>query len=275
MQNPNTQYFTTSEFAKICGVTKHTLFHYDDIGVLKPEFMGKNDYRYYTMKQFYQFEVISILKEAGTPLKEIKAYIQDQKPGYFISILQEKQQQLEKERLKIESMEKLLKSTIQMTTDALNASYGIPSIEMCEEEYFITMKLPKPKNDREVLIRIREHFEYCNKLHFYCELPFGCIIDKATLESGNYTYPDYYSNKIDTYHDSERLHIKPRGMYAILYHKGSYQDLTSSYEMLMEFISQNNLKLSGNSYEKDMLSYLAVDNPQEYVIKISIQVDAI
>ena len=26
-------YFTTGEFAKICGVKKQTLFHYDDIGI--------------------------------------------------------------------------------------------------------------------------------------------------------------------------------------------------------------------------------------------------
>lgn len=273
LQKPNTQYFTTSEFARLCGVTKHTLFHYDEIGILKPEIMGENGYRYYTIKQFYQFDIISVLKEAKTPLKEIKAYIQDQKPDYFISILQKKQNQLEKERLKIESMQKLLVSTIQMTNDALDASYGEPSIETCEEEYFIVMKLPEPKNDRELLKRIRDHFEYCNQKNFYCELPIGCIVSKNKLEDGYYNIPDYYSNKIDIPQDSERLHIKPKGKYAVLFHKGAYDELTSSYEKLTKFILENDLIISGNAYEKDMLSYLAVGNPEQFVIKISIQVD--
>ena len=35
---------TTGEFAKICNVKKHTLFHYDDIGLLKPDYYDKNGY---------------------------------------------------------------------------------------------------------------------------------------------------------------------------------------------------------------------------------------
>ena len=30
-------YLTTGEFAKLAGVSKHTLFHYDKIGLLSPE----------------------------------------------------------------------------------------------------------------------------------------------------------------------------------------------------------------------------------------------
>ena len=30
-------HFTTGEFAKLCGVKKQTLFHYDEIGLLIPE----------------------------------------------------------------------------------------------------------------------------------------------------------------------------------------------------------------------------------------------
>lgn len=33
----NLRYLSTGEFAKLCNIKKHTLFHYDDIGLLKPE----------------------------------------------------------------------------------------------------------------------------------------------------------------------------------------------------------------------------------------------
>ena len=35
---------TTGEFAKICNVKKHTLFHYDDIGLLKPDYYDDIDF---------------------------------------------------------------------------------------------------------------------------------------------------------------------------------------------------------------------------------------
>ena len=40
--------FTTGEFAKLCNTTKETLFHYDKIGILKPKFIKRNGYRYYS-----------------------------------------------------------------------------------------------------------------------------------------------------------------------------------------------------------------------------------
>lgn len=40
-------YFSTGEFAKLAGVSKHTLFYYDEIGLLSPEIKNKeNGYRY-------------------------------------------------------------------------------------------------------------------------------------------------------------------------------------------------------------------------------------
>ena len=40
-------HFTTGEFARLCGVSKHTLFHYDEMGVFSPSGRGENGYRYY------------------------------------------------------------------------------------------------------------------------------------------------------------------------------------------------------------------------------------
>ena len=41
-------YVTTGEFAKLAGVSKDTLFHYEKIGLFKPEIVCKNEYRYYS-----------------------------------------------------------------------------------------------------------------------------------------------------------------------------------------------------------------------------------
>ena len=38
--------FKTAEFAALCGVKKDTLLHYDHIGLLKPQKVGENGYRY-------------------------------------------------------------------------------------------------------------------------------------------------------------------------------------------------------------------------------------
>ena len=46
------KYMTTGEFARRMGVTKNTLFHYDNIGLFLPEIVDTNDYRYYSIWRF-------------------------------------------------------------------------------------------------------------------------------------------------------------------------------------------------------------------------------
>lgn len=74
------KYFTTGEFAKLCHVKKQTLFHYDEIGLLSPEIKKANGYRYYSYHQFELFQVISLFKEVGIPLKRIKPLLTDKTP---------------------------------------------------------------------------------------------------------------------------------------------------------------------------------------------------
>lgn len=71
------QLYTTGQFANLCGVKKQTLFHYDDIDLLKPARVDDNGYRYYSHDQYQSFLLISCLKEAGMSLLDIKEYLNE------------------------------------------------------------------------------------------------------------------------------------------------------------------------------------------------------
>ena len=62
MKENLSNYLTTGEFATLVGVTKHTLFHYDKIGIFSPELKRSNEYRYYHIFQVETFYVITSLK---------------------------------------------------------------------------------------------------------------------------------------------------------------------------------------------------------------------
>lgn len=82
--------FTSGEFAKFCNTTKDTLFHYDDINLLKPAKIAPNGYRYYSANQAFLFDMISLLKEVGLSLEEIKIYMDNRDAKTFLSMLKEK-----------------------------------------------------------------------------------------------------------------------------------------------------------------------------------------
>lgn len=272
MSGKNKQYLTTKEFAELCGVTKHTLFHYDEIGILKPEFVKDNGYRYYSFKQFYLFDMIYMLKQAGSSLSEIKDYIGDYNPNHFLSILKQKEKQLEAEIKKTVLMRNKILAAIDTTEEALNSVYGVPYIEESREEYYIVVKMTGYTSGKEELEKLREHFEYCDELSEDSELLLGAIIEKKDILAEQYQKVAYYSSKIRTYIDSDRLRIKKAGTYAVVIHKGPYTDLHKSYDQIKAFIEESKMVIDGDSYEDDMLSHLAAVDSNQYVIKIQIPV---
>ena len=48
-------YFSSGEFARLCGTTKETLRHYHNIGLLVPARTTENGYHYYASFQFYDY----------------------------------------------------------------------------------------------------------------------------------------------------------------------------------------------------------------------------
>ena len=88
MEHTHRDRFTTGEFAALCGVTRHTLFHYDALGIFSPAVRGENGYRYYTAAQLDVFQVISVLRELDLSLGEIRAYLDRRSPEALAELLE-------------------------------------------------------------------------------------------------------------------------------------------------------------------------------------------
>ena len=67
--------YTVRQLADIARVSVRTLHHYDEIGLLKPAFLGNNGYRYYEAAQAYRLQHILMYREFGLPLDEIKTLV--------------------------------------------------------------------------------------------------------------------------------------------------------------------------------------------------------
>lgn len=267
-------YFTTGEFAKICRTTKETLFHYDAIGILKPDHIGKNNYRYYSLEQFYDYDLIATLKTAGSSLAEIKNYLDCHNVNDFISLLNENRKRLQVEQEKLEHMNRLLENAVTLTKEALTKPYHKPILQYCEEEYFIATKLDKEEtlSYYDEIYYINNHFSYCEENHIYNEYPIGVIVLMDTLAKEQ-CYESYYTSKLEKPISNERLFVKPKGNYVSILHQGNYDTRDKAYLILFDYIRRNHLTICGNGYEQELISYLAVEDINNLVMQISIQVE--
>src|ERR1700722_20536305 len=106
---------TVKQLAAISGVTVRALHHYDDIGLLKPAFVGANGYRYYGRAELLRLQRILFHRELGVPLTAI-AELLDLETANQIGVLRQHRDKLEAERERY----RVLIETIDRTIDDLS-----------------------------------------------------------------------------------------------------------------------------------------------------------
>jgi DNA-binding transcriptional MerR regulator len=68
---------TVKQVARISGVSVRALHHYDEIGLLKPASIGRNNYRYYGRDELLRLQQILLHRELDIPLNEIRIILDD------------------------------------------------------------------------------------------------------------------------------------------------------------------------------------------------------
>jgi DNA-binding transcriptional MerR regulator len=107
--------YTVKQLARLSGVSVRTLHHYDEIGLLKPAFLGENRYRYYGRGELLRLQDILFHRELGVPLQEIGRLLELQGPDR-VAILRDHRKWLAQ---RVERSRQLLQ-TIDRTISELN-----------------------------------------------------------------------------------------------------------------------------------------------------------
>lgn len=121
---PEDKLYTTGQFAQLCGVKKQTLFHYDDIGLLKPERTDANGYRRYSHGQYQTFLLISCLKEADMSLAEIRDYLRDDDPTHQQQVMEARLAALDRRISYLMGVRKILANSFTNTGGVPGSKLG-------------------------------------------------------------------------------------------------------------------------------------------------------
>lgn len=269
------KYLSTGEFARLCGTRKDTLLFYDKEGLLKPRIVSENGYRRYYIGQFYEFDMVTMLKETGSSLKEIRAFMQEPDPAGLLTHLEGKKRLLHRERMRMAARQKMLEATIAFGHEALNARYDVLDlVEMSEERLEMTPVSEEDQTTEEGSIEIFAEFvEKFEKQGRPVPMPLGFMTEKQKISSRVYL-ADYFFCGASRETSRENMSIRPAGLYARLYHKGAPQSHAEAYSRMVDAIKQRGWVINGHMYGYDMASYIVSANPLEYVAKYCVSVCA-
>lgn len=267
------KYLSTGEFARLCRTRKDTLLFYDKEGLLKPRLVSENGYRRYHIGQFYEFDMVAMLKETGSSLKEIRAFMQEPDPAGLLTHLEEKKRLLHRERMRMAAREKMLEATIDFGHEALNARYDVLDlVEMPEERLEMMAVSEEDQATEEGSIEIFTEFaEKFEKQGRPVPMPLGFLAEEEKISTRMYL-ADYFFCGVSRETRRENLSIRPAGLYARLYHKGDTQSHADAYSRMVDDIERRGWLINGNMYGYDMASYIVSANPLEYVAKYCVPV---
>lgn len=131
--------YSVAKLARLSGVTRRTLHHYDKLGLLVPDRNEDNKYRVYSEETLERLQLILIFKELDFGLEEIKKLLERKmKP---VEMLQEQVGLIEMKKVRLERILSRLKATItnlknggKMKTDDLQAVFDQAHIDQHKDE---------------------------------------------------------------------------------------------------------------------------------------------
>lgn len=265
-------YLTTGEFGKLCGVNKRTLFHYDDIGLLKPAFTDEKGYRSYSHRQLDVFLLIHGLKELKLPLKEVRDYMDHRTPQHMIDMAQRELPHIQQEIEKLQDIRRMLEETIVLAEEGLAAKKKEFRLEELEEQRLIRSGPIADGDPSAGYLEWTDEFRQFDRL---TQSDASSFIGTMTAmrELLNEKAPTvYFFVKTDRQREGLTTFIKRKGKYAVGYHHGSYEQMDGTYTDMLSWMEERGLKAGEFSYEEYLIDDVAVKEEKDYVTRIEIEV---
>lgn len=271
MSNSKNEYLTTGEFAKLCSIPKHILFHYDQIGLFQPEITKENGYRYYSFRQYDTFFIITALKRLGMPLKDIKTFMDERNPDALISLLDQKSSEVAKELVRLERIKHEIDSLKDLTKKALTLEYNKIELVYHEKLHALRSPLMDMGRDNSYSDFISSLIDFRNSSNASMIDFLGAALTINNIHDKRFNSFSYLYTKGESTHSKNTSFIRKAGWYLQLYYKGSYQNISEAYSKMIEYAAKHNIKLGKYAYEEYLIFEIGTKNRDEYVTLILIE----
>lgn len=256
------------QFANLCETTVNTLIHYENIGLLCPSYISDTNRRLYDTGLYHTFYIIHTMSESGIPLSEIKECLNTTTKTQLTGTLKQRELQLEQQLLYLQSIRHYFEQPATETMYPENFISGHPFIQTQSEPQllFATLLGHHPISPITVRSALTLHKKECIKRNIY-PFPLGLILQKKSLYAQNNRQVLIYSPN-PTGITTNNTPIQLSGDYAVILHKGSFETINVSIELLYHFIDKHHCVVSSDTYIDFYHNSLPGTRDSYYVIKI-------
>lgn len=262
------------EVAKIFHVSMGTLRHYEQEGLLEPEYVDeKTGYRYYGVHQLEVLNTIRYLRVLDLPLSEIAEFLHDRDTQVMEEKLVRQKEIIEKKRQELDIIAGKIDHRLEQLRDAVSSE--LDQIKMvctpkCRIAWMKDSLKPESYLDLETAIRRLQKGQK-EPLAFLGKVGVG--ISEEKIKKDDFQSYDLVFLRLDEEDIYEgKTEIFPEQKCVSIRFCGGHNAAPQYYRKLLEYIRERGLKIAGFSREITLIDYGMTNDTDKFVTEIRIPV---
>lgn len=268
------QLFQIGEVAKMFRVSMGTLRHYEDRGLLKPEYIDKETgYRYYGVRQLEVLNTIRYLRVLDFPLSQIADFLGNRDISVIEEKLEKQKKIIAEKQRELEVISRKIDHRLQMLRDAANSTLNeiqimeVPAIRIhrIQDSLKLNSYLDLEYAIRKLDENQKEPLIFLGKV--------GVGISKEKLDHSEFDRYDQVFLILDDEdnYQGETEQLPARTCAAVRFH-GSHREAPKYYRQLSDYISKNGYEITGPSQEITLIDDGLTSDSEKFVTEIRIPV---
>lgn len=266
--------FPIGEVSRLFHVSVSTLRHYENIGLLFPEYTSPDSgYRYYSTAQFEALNTIRYLRALDMPLSEIRDFLENRDISRIEKMLRQQKQEVLKKQEELKRIEQKIDHRLNWLLDAQEVPLDTISLIQAPACRIVWMEDPLKIDgflDMEAPIRRLDESD-AEAVVFLGKVGLGISAEhlqaaKTAQYDGIYLLLD----QEDIYTGTTR--VLPETLCVRLRFRGSHTEASAQYQKLLAYIQEHRLKITGFSREITLIDYGITNDTSKFVTEICIPV---
>lgn len=266
--------FPIGEVSKLFHISVSSLRHYENIGLLKPEYVSPDSgYRYYGTEQFEVLNTIRYLRALDMPLSEIEDFLKNKDIKLIEEkLLQQKEIVLQKQQ-ELKRIEQKIDHRLNWLLDAQNTPLNTISFVQLPACRIVWVDDPLKIDgflDMETPIRKLDQSD-AEAVVFLGKVGLGISSEHLqSLQTEQYDGIFLILDQEDVY--AGETTVLPETLCVRLRFRGSHIESPAQYRKLLQYIEKHQMQIVNFSREITLIDYGITNDTEKFVTEICIPV---
>lgn len=265
--------FKIGEMSRIFHISVSSLRHYENIGLLTPEYTDEQTgYRYYSTRQFEILDTIRYLRKLGLPLSEIGSFVNNRSLADIRRLLELQLVQVRQQLKELGAVERQIENRLAQIDRGKSLSLGEVTEQLLPAQRLAVLsRRLDPEDDNALQLAIRELEGLDSRASIFLG-KIGVGISADSLRHRMVRPCDFLFVVLEENEEhSGSVALLPEAWGIVLRFIGGHDKAAENYEKLFRYLDERGLSPDGPALEITMIDQGFTSDASEFLTEIQLR----